>query len=81
MIGTMRRASEGSAWVSKAAWNPSAFAGYRLYPMPMAVATLQTTASVVIALFLLQLLKRLTAGRSNGIASGVNGGLTFLLGN
>lgn len=48
--------------------------------MLMAVATLQTTASVVIALFLLQLLKRLTANSSNGIGQGVNGGLTFLLG-
>lgn len=46
----------------------------------MAVATFQVTASVVIALFLLQLLKRLTASSNNGLAQGVNGGLTFLLG-
>lgn len=35
--------------------------------------------SVVIALFLLQLVKRLSAGRSNPIVQGVNDGLTFLL--
>jgi hypothetical protein len=46
----------------------------------MAVPVLQVTASVVIALFLLQLTKKYTAGSSNGIVSGVNGGLTFLLG-
>jgi hypothetical protein len=40
---------------------------------------LQVTMGVVIALFLLQLLRRLAAGRSNPIAQGLEGGLEFLL--
>ena len=35
--------------------------------------------SVVIALFLLQILKRLTADRTNPIAQGVSDGLAFIL--
>lgn len=46
----------------------------------MAVPVLQTTASVVIALFLLQLAKRLLANRQNTIAQGLAGGLNFILG-
>ena len=45
-----------------------------------AVPVLQTTLSVVIALFLLRVLQHVTAGRSNPIAQGVNGGLAYLLG-
>ena len=37
----------------------------------MAVPVLQVTFSVVIALFLLQLLRRLTANSQNGIAKGL----------
>ena len=43
------------------------------------VAVFQVTASVVIALFLLQLLRRLLSRSSNGLAAGVEGGLDFLL--
>jgi len=46
----------------------------------MAVPVLQTTASVVIALFLLQLLRRLLGSSQSGVAKGVEGGLDFLLG-
>lgn len=46
----------------------------------VAVPVLQTTASVVIALFLLQLAKRLLANRQNTIAQGLAGGLNFILG-
>ena len=35
-------------------------------------------ASVVIALFLLQIAKRLTAGRENPIAQGLSDGIAFL---
>jgi hypothetical protein len=45
----------------------------------MAVPVLQVTASVVIALFLLQLVRRLLANSSSGVAKGVEGGLDFLL--
>jgi hypothetical protein len=45
----------------------------------MAVPVLQVTASVVIALFLLQLVRRLLGNSTNGIAKGVEGGLDFLL--
>lgn len=45
----------------------------------MAIPVIQVTASVVIALFLLQLVRRLLSGSSNGIANGIEGGLTFLL--
>lgn len=45
----------------------------------MAVAALQVTMGVVIALFLLQLARRLASGRTNPIAQGVEGGLEFLL--
>jgi hypothetical protein len=44
------------------------------------VPVLQVTASVVIALFLLQLARRLSAGSQNPIAQGISGGLSFLLG-
>jgi hypothetical protein len=40
---------------------------------------LQVTASVVIALFLLQVARRLTAQSQNPIAVGVHDGLTFLV--
>lgn len=46
----------------------------------MAVPVLQVTASVVIALFLLQVARRLLASSNSGIAQGVEGGLDFLLG-
>lgn len=46
----------------------------------MAIPVVQVTASVVLALFLLQLAKRLLSNRSNPIAQGVEGGLEFLLG-
>ena len=39
---------------------------------------LHITASVIIALFLIQVTKRLTAGRSNPIAQGLSDGLAFL---
>lgn len=39
---------------------------------------LHVTASVIIALFLIQVAKRLTAGRANPIAQGVSDGLGFL---
>lgn len=44
------------------------------------VPTVQVAAGVVITLFLLQLAKKYSAGSDNGIVSGLNGGLTFLLG-
>ena len=40
---------------------------------------IHVVASVVIALFLLQVAKRLTAQRTNPLAQGVNDGLTFIL--
>lgn len=43
------------------------------------VPILQVTASVVIALFLLQLLRRLLAESQNGLAKGVSAGLDFIL--
>lgn len=46
----------------------------------MAVPVVHVTVSVVIALFLLQLLRRLLANSTSGIAKGVEGGLAFLLG-
>lgn len=46
----------------------------------MAVPVLQVTASVVIALFLLQLTRRLLASSNSGVAQGLQGGLDFLLG-
>lgn len=45
----------------------------------MAVPVLATTFGVVISLFLLQLLRRLLQGRNNQVASGIEGGLDFLL--
>jgi hypothetical protein len=39
---------------------------------------LHVVASVVIALFLLQIAKRLSAGRTNPIASGISDGIAFL---
>ena len=44
-----------------------------------ALPVIHVVTSVVIALFLLQIAKRLTAGRANPIAQGVYDGLTFLL--
>lgn len=44
----------------------------------IATPVLQVTASVVIALFLIQVARRLTASSQNSILQGVNGGLTFL---
>lgn len=44
----------------------------------IATPVFQVTASVVIALFLIQVARRVTANRSNPIAQGINGGLTFL---
>ena len=46
----------------------------------LAVPVLQVTASVVIALFLLQLSRKLLSNSQNGIAKGVEGGLDFILG-
>ena len=46
----------------------------------MAIPVLQVTASVVIALFLLRIVQRLLHGSNNGVANGVEGGLTFLIG-
>ena len=46
----------------------------------MAVAALQVTMGVVIALFLLQLARRMLSSRTNPIAQGIEGGLDFLLG-
>ena len=43
------------------------------------VPVLWGVASLIISLFLLQMLKRLTAGRSNPVATTVSDGLTFLL--
>ena len=45
----------------------------------MAVPVLQVTASVVIALFLLQLARRLLGRSNNTIAQGISGGLDFVL--
>jgi branched-subunit amino acid permease len=45
----------------------------------MAVPVLQVTFSVVIALFLLQIVRRVLGNQSNGLAQGVAGGLDFLL--
>ena len=44
----------------------------------IATPVLQVTASVVIALFLIQVAKRLTASSSNPLLVGVNDGLAFL---
>lgn len=44
----------------------------------IATPVLQVTASVVIALFLLQMAKRLTAQSQNPIAQGVHDGIAFL---
>lgn len=44
----------------------------------IATPVLQVTASVIIALFLIQIARRLTANSSNPIAVGVNDGLSFL---
>ena len=45
----------------------------------IATPVLQVTASVVIALFLIQVGRRLAAQSSNPIAVGVHDGLTFLV--
>lgn len=45
----------------------------------IATPVLQVTASVVIALFLIQVGRRLTAQSQNPIAVGVHDGLTFLV--
>lgn len=44
----------------------------------IATPVLQVTAGVIIALFLIQVARRLTAQSSNPILVGVNDGLTFL---
>lgn len=44
----------------------------------MAIPVVQVTASVVIALFLLQLVRSLLANSESGIAKGIEGGLSFL---
>lgn len=44
----------------------------------IATPVVQVTASVIIALFLIQVARRLTAQSQNPIAVGVNDGLTFL---
>ena len=46
----------------------------------VAVPVFQVTASVVIALFLLQVARRLLANSNSGIAQGIEGGLDLLLG-
>lgn len=45
----------------------------------IATPVLQVTASVVIALFLIQVGRRLTAQSQNPIAVGVHDGLTYLV--
>lgn len=45
----------------------------------IATPVLQVTASVIIALFLIQLARRLSAQSSNPIAVGLNDGLSFLI--
>ena len=45
----------------------------------IATPVFQVTVSVVIALFVLQVLRRVTANKTNPFVQGVNGGLTFLL--
>jgi len=45
----------------------------------IAIPVLQVTAGVIVALFLLQVTRRLTAQSSNPIAVGVNDGLSFLV--
>lgn len=45
----------------------------------IATPVLQVTASVVIALFLIQLGRRITAQSQNPIAVGLHDGLTFLI--
>lgn len=44
----------------------------------IATPVLQVTAGVIIALFLIQVARRLSASSSNPILVGVNDGLTFL---
>lgn len=44
----------------------------------IATPVLQVTASVVIALFLIQVARRLSAQSQNPVAVGINDGLTFL---
>lgn len=44
----------------------------------IAVPVLQVTAAVVIALFVLQVVRRLAAGSSNAVASGLADGIGFL---
>ena len=45
----------------------------------MAVPVLQVTFSVVIALFLLQIVRRVLGNQDSSLAQGVAGGLDFLL--
>ena len=45
----------------------------------IATPVFQVTAGVVIALFLIQVARAITANRQNPIVQGVNGGLTFLV--
>lgn len=44
----------------------------------IAVPVFQVTAAVIVALFVIQIVRRLTAGASNPIVVGVNDGLSFL---
>jgi hypothetical protein len=44
----------------------------------IATPVFQVTASVVIALFVLQVLRRVSANRDNAVLQGINGGLNFL---
>lgn len=45
----------------------------------LTVPVVQVTASVVIALFLLQLLRRLLTDSQSSIGKGISGGLDFIL--
>ena len=45
----------------------------------LTVPIVQVTASVIVALFLLQLSRRLLADSENGVAKGVSAGLDFIL--
>lgn len=44
------------------------------------VPVLHTVFSTIIALFLLRVLQHIVSGRTNSLAQGVEGGLSYLLG-
>ncbi len=44
----------------------------------IAIPVVQVTASVVIALFVLQVVRHLAAGSDNSLAQGLSDGITFL---